>query len=75
MQWQIYRQIKEKRLTRCIEHKQDSIKGNWDLPGPTEYTKECQGQFNWIHQRTIAVMSNMYKRKVPKAFEINRLKY
>ena len=65
---------KKKVLTRSIEHQQDSIKGNWDLSGATEHTKECQGQFNCIHQRTIAVMSNIYKRKVPKAFEINRLK-
>ena len=65
---------KKKVLTRCIEHQQDSIKGNWESSGATEYTKECHGQFNWIHPRTIAVMSNMYKRKVCEALEINRLK-
>ena len=50
------------------------IKGNWESSGATEHTKECHGQFNWIHPRTIAVMSNMYKRKVCEALEINRLK-
>ena len=65
---------KKKVLTRCIGHQQDSIKGNWESSGATEHTKECHGQFNWIHPRTIAVMSNMYKRKVREALEINRLK-
>ena len=65
---------KIKVLTRCIEHQQDSIKGNWESSGATEHTKECHGQFNWIHPRTIAVMSKMYKRKVREALEINRLK-
>ena len=64
---------KKKVLTRCIKHQQDSIKGNWESSGATEHTKECHGQFNWIHPRVIAVMSNMYKRKVRKALEINRL--
>ena len=65
---------KKEVLTRCIEHQQDSIKGNWESFGATEHTKECHGQFNWIHPRTIVVMSNMYKRKVREALEINRLK-
>ena len=65
---------KKKVLTRCIEHQQDSIKGNWESSGTTEHTKECHGQFNWIHWRTITLMSNMYKRKVREVLEINRLK-
>ena len=65
---------KKKVLTRCIEHQQDSIKGNWESSGATEHTKECHGQFNWFYPKIIAVMSNMYKRKVREALEINRLK-
>ena len=65
---------KKKVSRRCIEHQQDSIKSNWESSGTTEHTKECHGQFNWIHPRAIAVMSNMYKRKVREALEINRLK-
>ena len=68
------RESKKKVLKRCIEHQQDSIKANWESSGATEHTKECYGQFSWIHPRTIAVMSNMYKRKVCEALEINRLK-
>ena len=64
----------EKVLIRCIEHQQGSIKGNWESFGATEPTKVCHGQFNWIHPRTITAMSNMYKRKVREALEINRLK-
>ena len=26
-------------LTRCIEHQQDNIKGNWESSGDTEHTK------------------------------------
>ena len=37
-------------------------------------TSECHEQFNWIHPRTIAVMSNMFIRKVCEALEINKLK-
>ena len=65
---------KKKVLTRCIEHQQDSIKGNWESSGATEHTKECHGQFNWIYPRTITVMSNMYKRKVREALETKGLK-
>ena len=65
---------KKKVLTRYIKHQQDSIKGNWEPFGATEHTKECHGQFNWMHRRTISVMSNMYKRKVREALEMNKLK-
>ena len=65
---------KKKVLTRCIEHQQDSIKSNWESSGTTEHTKECHGQFDLIHLRTITVISNMYKRKVHEALEINRRK-
>ena len=62
-------------LRRCIEHQQDTIKGNWESSGTTEHTKECHGQFNWIHRRTIALMSKMHKRMVREALEIYRLKH
>ena len=65
---------KKKVLTGCIERQQDSIKGNWESSGATEHTKECHGQFNWVHSRTIVAMSNMHKRKVHEALEINSLK-
>ena len=39
-----------------------------------KHTQKCHGQFNWIHPRTIAIMSNMCNEKVSGAFEINRLK-
>ena len=65
---------KKKVLRCCIEHQQDSIKGNQESSGAIEHTKECHGQFNWIHWRTITLMSNMYKRKVREVIEINRLK-
>ena len=67
-------ETKKKALKSCIEHQKDSIKVNSESSGSTEHTKECHGKFNWIHPRTIAIMSNMYKRKVREALEKNRLK-
>ena len=67
-------ELKKKVLTRCVEYQQDSIKANWESSGATEHTKECHGQFSWIHPRTISIMSNMYKRKVREALGVNRLK-
>ena len=57
---------KKKVLTRCFEHHKDSIKGNWESSSTTEHTKECHGQFSWIHPRTIAVMLNIYKKRCVK---------
>ena len=57
-----------------MEHQQDSIKGNWESSGTIEHTKECHGQFNWIHSRTITLISNMYKGKLREDLEISRLK-
>ena len=55
---------KKKVLTRCNEHQQDTIKGNWDALGATDHTKEYHGQIKWINLRTITVVLNMNKRKV-----------
>ena len=49
---------KKKVLTLCIEHQQDNIKGDWESSDATKHTKECHGQFNWIHPRTMAVTSS-----------------
>ena len=65
---------KKKVLTRCVEYQQDSIKANWESSGATEHTKECHGQFSWIHPRTIAILSIMYERKLCEALQITRLK-
>ena len=64
---------KKEALMRCIEHPQNSILGNWESSGATEHTKECHGQFNWIHTRTITVMQNLYIRKIRET--LNRPKH
>ena len=66
--------LKKKVSTQCIDHQQDRIKGNRESSSATEHTKEHHERFNWILARTIALMSNMHKRNVDKALEINRLK-
>ena len=65
---------KKNALTRCIEHQQDSEKGNWKSSSATEHTKMCHGQSNPFHPRSIKLMPNMNKKKMSKAYQINRLK-
>ena len=40
---------KKRVLTRCREHQKDSISGKWEASGATDHTKECHGQFEWLH--------------------------
>ena len=65
---------KKRVLTRCIEHQQDSMSGKWESSGATEHTKECHGQFNWLHPKTVRISPYMYERKIREALEINKLK-
>ena len=65
---------KKRVLTRCIEHQQDSMSGKWESYGATEHTKECHGQFNWLHPKTVRISPYMYERKIREALEINKLK-
>ena len=58
-----------------IEHQQDSFKGKWDNSGATEHSLTCQGQFNWIHQTTIARENDYRKIKIREALEIKKAKY
>ena len=65
---------KKRVLTRCIEHQQDSMSGKWESSGATEHTKECHGQFDWLHPKTVRISPYMYERKIREALEINKLK-
>ena len=68
-------ETKKEILTRTIEHQQDSFKGKWDSSGATEHTLICDGQFNWIHPKTIARENDYRKRKIREALEIKKTKY
>ena len=61
-------------LTPCTEHQQDSMNGKWKSSGATEHTKECHGQINWVHTKTVRISPYMYERKIREALEINKLK-
>ena len=65
---------KKRVLKWCIEHQQDSMSGKWESSGATKHTKEWHGQFNWLHRETVHISPYMYKRKIPEALKINRLK-
>ena len=65
---------KKRVLTRHIEHQEDSMSGKWESLGATEHMKECHGQFDWLHPKTICISPHMYKRKICKALEINKLR-
>ena len=65
---------KKRVLTRCIEHQQDSMNGKWESSGATEHTKECHGQFDWLHPKTVPISPYICERKIREALEINKLK-
>ena len=67
-------ELKKRLLTRCIEHQQDSMSGKWKTSGATEHTKECRGQFNWLHPKTVRISPYMHKRKICEAPKINKLR-
>ena len=60
-------------LTRSIKHQEDSMTGKWEALGVTEHSKNCHGQFNWLHPKTLAKLSNIHERKIRKSLEINNL--
>ena len=65
---------KKRVLTRCIEHQQDSMSGKWESSGATEHTKECHGQFECLHPKTVYISPYIYERKIREVLEINKLK-
>ena len=65
---------KKRVLTRCIEHQQDSMSGKWESSGTTEHTKECHGQFDCLHSKTVRISPYIYERKIREVLEINKLK-
>ena len=50
------------------------MSGKWESSGATEDTKECRGQFEWLHSKTVRISPYMYERKIREALEINKLK-
>ena len=48
-------QSKKRVLTQCTEHQQDSMSGKLESSGATEHTKECHGQFDWLHPKTVRI--------------------
>ena len=50
------------------------MSGKWESSGATEHTKECHGQFDWLHPKTVRISPYMYERKIREALEINKLK-
>ena len=65
---------KKRVLTWCIEHQQDSMCGKWESFVATEHTKECHGQFNWLHPNRVCISPYRYERKIHDALQINKLK-
>ena len=63
----------KKILIRAIEFRQSSMKGRCDKSGVTEHSKDCHGQFNWLHPKTVAITNNFHQRKIRESLEINLL--
>ena len=66
--------IEKAALARSIEHQQDSMSGNWESSGATEHTKECHGQFDWLHPKTVRISTCLYEIKICEALEISKLR-
>ena len=47
------------------------MSGKWESYGATEHTKECHGQFDWLHPKTVRISPYMYERKIRETLEIN----
>ena len=60
-------------LTRSIEHQEDSMAGKWETSGASQHSKNCHGQFNWLHPKAFAKLSNIHKREIKKSLDINNL--
>ena len=50
------------------------MSGKWRSSGATEDTKECHGQFDWLHPKTVRISPYIYERKIREVLEINKLK-
>ena len=50
------------------------MSGKWESRWATEHTKECHGQFDWLHPKTVCISPYMYETKICKALEINNRK-
>ena len=50
----------------CVKPAKDftSMSGKWESSGATEHTKECHGQFDQLHPKTVPTSPYMYKRKI-----------
>ena len=66
-------ETKKRVLIRSLEHQYDSMVGKWSSSGVTEHSKNCHGQFNWLHPKTICAISNYRERKIRESLEINNL--
>ena len=60
-------------LTRSIEHQENSMAGKWEASGATEHSKDCHEQFNWLHPKTLAKLSNIHEREIRESLDINNL--
>ena len=67
-------ETKKRILTRCIEHQQSTLKGEWTKSGATEHSKNCHGAFNWLHPKTISINKEYHDRKIRESLEINLAK-
>ena len=64
-------ETKKKIISRSIEHQQESIKSEWSSSGATKHTKECHGDFNWLHSKTLSMKNRYYDGKVGESLEID----
>lgn len=67
-------ETKKRIATRLTEHKRDIKNKKWASTGCSEHARDCDGEFNWNENVTLALESNYHHRKIREALEIRRCK-
>ena len=44
-----------------------------EASGAPKHPKDCHGEFNWLHPKTLAKLHNIHECKIRESLEINNL--
>jgi predicted GIY-YIG superfamily endonuclease len=67
-------ETKKKVISRSVEHQRACKNEKWTSSGATEHSKTCQGTFDWLNPKTLAVNAEYRSRKIRESLEINKAK-
>ena len=50
------------------------MNGKQESSGGSEHAKECHGQFDWLHPKTLHISPYMYERKIREVLKTSKLR-